>query len=465
MAPLTIRTITLTLTYLHYYTCKFIPGRYLSLVHLRRLASWVQPGHKVSLTIRQEPYLAGCLTLAEAAGLIHHHTGFWMVTPDIYTWLKATPAAQIKQLLRPLINQAGWQQIVKQSGLHNTIPDHLAVYWQQQLLRQANPEPIEPQPVSWHKVTTEGWSLCLPETLAPYLWFHLNQLGEWQPGQPLYCSPLTIAQAVGKGYGLGMVRTLLRRATGQPLPEVAESVLAEWFGRVGEVQLRPVYLLTTRQADQLARILQNRRLRKHIQEVIGPRQAIARATITPSLQRWLTQQGVLLHTTKPLGAIDPYRTGQKPAPDHTWLALRVLSGIGELVPLPVPVPQVNETLASLALAEEQVSELEGLAQQIVEGMRQAIRGRDAFFPATEPTDTLLFTQLQMAITDGYDVEISYQSLVDKQPYPRRVSPLWLEEKGELLYLHAYCHLAEAERIFRLDRIHHCMPVQGNDSSL
>lgn len=428
MAPITIRTITLTLTYLHYYTCKFIPGRYLTLVHLRQLASWVQPGHKVSLTIRQEPYLAGCLMLAEAAGLIHHQTGFWMVTPDIYTWLKATPAAQIKQLLRPLINQSGWQQIMKQSGLQNTIPDHLAVYWQQQLLRQANPEPTESQLASWQKMTTEECSLCLPETLSPYLWFHLNQPGEWQPGKPLRCTPLTIAQAAGKGYGLATVRALLRQATGQPLPEIVERTLVEWFGHLVEIQLRPVYLLTTKQAHQLTQILQNRRLRKHIQEVIGPRQAIARAAMIPSLQRWLAQQGVLLHTIKPLGAIDPDRTPPKPGPDHIWLALRVLSGLGELVPLPVPVPQVNETLASLALAEEQVSELEGMAQQVVEGLRQAIRGRDAFFPAREPTDAHLLSQLQAAIASGSDVEISYQSLVDKQPYARMVSPLWLEEK-------------------------------------
>src|SRR5690606_26164255 len=113
------------------------------------------------------------------------------------------------------------------------------------------------------------------------------------------------------------------------------------------------------------------------------------------------------------------------------------------------------------LTEEQLTELEGLAKQIVDGVRQAIRGRDAFFPAEEPADPEILTCLQEAIAEEQDVEITYQSLVDKQPYPRRVSPLWLEEKGELLYLHAYCHLAEAERVYRLDRIHHCMRVQGN----
>lgn len=453
MTPITIRAVTLTLTYLHYYTCKFIPGRYLTIAHLRGLASWIQPGDGVNLTIRREPYLAGCLTLAEAAGLIHHQSGFWMVTPDIYSWLKATPAAQIKHLLQPLINESGWRQIVRLSGLQGAIPDHLSLYWRQQLLRQANPEPTEWQPASWHKVTTKGWCLCLPETLSPYLWFHLNQLGEWQPGKPLCCTSLTIAQAAAKGYGLATVRTLLRQATGQPLPKIVESTVTEWFTHLGGVKVRAVHLLTTKQGDQLAQILQNRRLRKHIQEVIGPRQAITRATIIPSLQRWLAQQGVLLSTIKSAATIKPGHKSHEPAVDHTWLALRVLSGLGELIPLPVPVPQVNQTLASLSLSEERLSELEGVAQELLAGLHQAIRGRDAFFPANDPTNVVLLSQLQAAIADEYDVEISYQSLVDKQPYPRIVSPLWLDEKGELFYLHAYCHLAEAERVFRLDRIH------------
>jgi hypothetical protein len=33
-----------------------------------------------------------------------------------------------------------------------------------------------------------------------------------------------------------------------------------------------------------------------------------------------------------------------------------------------------------------------------------------------------------------------------------VRPLWLEQRADLYYLHAYCYRAEAERVFRLDRV-------------
>jgi predicted DNA-binding transcriptional regulator YafY len=38
------------------------------------------------------------------------------------------------------------------------------------------------------------------------------------------------------------------------------------------------------------------------------------------------------------------------------------------------------------------------------------------------------------------------------PRRRTVQPLWLEQRGNLHYLHGYCYLAEADRVFRLDRV-------------
>lgn len=463
LTPLSVRTVALTLAYLHHYTCKYIPGRWLSVTHLRGLARWVQPGHEVTRSIRDEPFLAGCLVLAEAAELVERQSGFWLVTPATYEWLKAPLSAQIKRLLQPLINRTGWQQYVEACGLGRTIPEHLSLYWQQQLLRQSQQSDGSSPHVTWHKVGTDVWFLRLPDTLSPYLLFHLNQIGEWQPGQALRCTALTMAQAVQRGYSLTSVRTLLRRAMGKPLPDECEVTLTGWFEHLNDYRLRRVYLLSTRRAEQLQEILANRRLRQRIVEVIGPRQVIVQADMVASLNRWLERQGRIIQMEKKMIKAQE-KLGQLPAA-QTWLAVRVLAGLGEMIPLPAPVPSIHAAMAEHDLTEEQLTELDGLAQQIVDGVRQAIRGRDAFFPAEEPANSEILACLQEAVVEERDVEITYQSLVDKQPYPRRVSPLWLEEKGELLYLHAYCHLAEAERVFRLDRIHHCMPVQGNDSSL
>ena len=81
-----------------------------------------------------------------------------------------------------------------------------------------------------------------------------------------------------------------------------------------------------------------------------------------------------------------------------------------------------------------------------------MRGRDAFFPAPEEPPQELIDHIQQAMAAEQWLDIAYQSLVDRRPYWRRVYPLRLEARGRLYYLHAYCALAEADRIFRLDRI-------------
>jgi predicted DNA-binding transcriptional regulator YafY len=51
------------------------------------------------------------------------------------------------------------------------------------------------------------------------------------------------------------------------------------------------------------------------------------------------------------------------------------------------------------------------------------------------------------------IDLTYQALGECTPTCRRVYPLRLEERGSLVHLHAYCTLAEANRTFRLDRVH------------
>jgi predicted DNA-binding transcriptional regulator YafY len=53
------------------------------------------------------------------------------------------------------------------------------------------------------------------------------------------------------------------------------------------------------------------------------------------------------------------------------------------------------------------------------------------------------------------LSIACQALGDGEPHHRLVEPLRLEERGQLYYLYACCYRAEADRVFRLDRLHEC----------
>jgi predicted DNA-binding transcriptional regulator YafY len=60
--------------------------------------------------------------------------------------------------------------------------------------------------------------------------------------------------------------------------------------------------------------------------------------------------------------------------------------------------------------------------------------------------------LRQAIAHRRLARIAYTSAQASLPTERVIRPLRLESHGDIWYLHAYCTLAQAERLFRLDRI-------------
>jgi hypothetical protein len=280
------------------------------------------------------------------------------------------------------------------------------------------------------------------------------QLGHWSPGQALRCTPVTLAEATERGYSFSIVEGLLAAATGAPLPAEKRRQLVEWTSRQGTYRLRPVYLLSTKQPQQLAAVAADGRLRRHFQAQIAPRHAIVAPALIAPLGRWLAQRGFLL-------AAPPMTAESAGDPDavYTWLGLRLLTGLAGLVELPFRPPYSSLAQAEARLEPQQLTDLEAQAEAIVDSLRAAIRGRDAFFPANEPADLERLALIQQALAQERQLDIAYQSLVDDAPHRRRVEPLRLEQRGALYYLHAYCHLAEADRVFRLDRIHACAIVE------
>jgi predicted DNA-binding transcriptional regulator YafY len=108
--------------------------------------------------------------------------------------------------------------------------------------------------------------------------------------------------------------------------------------------------------------------------------------------------------------------------------------------------------ASQHISETEISNLEATAATILTSLRQAISGRDAFFPARDPVAPDTINQIYRAIERETPLAIAYQALGDLKASYRQVQPLRLEKRGNLYYLHAYCYRAETNLTFRLDRI-------------
>jgi hypothetical protein len=148
--------------------------------------------------------------------------------------------------------------------------------------------------------------------------------------------------------------------------------------------------------------------------------------------------------------------------ENLWLSTRVLVGLRGLLPVSAVPPTLTLSELTGRLTPLKLEHLEHQAQRILEVVSSAIRGRDAFFPPCTPVSREVINLVTDAIEQETTLEISYQSLADYQPRPRCVSPLRLEQKGSLYYLHAYCYRAERNLTFRLDRVHALQPGDSAD---
>ncbi len=70
--------------------------------------------------------------------------------------------------------------------------------------------------------------------------------------------------------------------------------------------------------------------------------------------------------------------------------------------------------------------------------------------------------VQQAILETFDLKIDYFSRQRGEMNTRRISPVALEAET---YLRAYCHARGAERVFRLNRITRCVPINGRPKEI
>ena len=442
---LTLHTFTHLLAYLHYYTPKRLPGRWLAARHLRQLAARIGLPRPDLRALRRHPLLAAHVALAHAAGLVAPDSDRFSLQPGATDWLHAAEAEQIAGLLDAFAAPA-WSAAVQHLKLDACLTLDYVTYLRQQLARRPEAN-ASPAPARWLQAGAAAWRLALPRRPPPWLLFDLLQLGEWQPEDALVLTPLTIASAPRRGYGRPAILWLLEQATQEPLSPGRAQQIDAWLRQGRAYSLRTVTLLSAAQDTQLATLYANRRLRPHLLEQLSPRHAIVAPDAAPKLARWLARQALPLQdaTAPPLGA------ASLPA-GYIWLGLRLLVGLGELIPLPYPAPHGALATAAAVLMPEQLTVLEQRARCVLDALRAALHGRDAFFPAPNHAYLGWVELLERAIAHQQTLCMHYQALGAVQPGIRRILPLRLERRGALIYLHAYCYRAEANLVFRLDRI-------------
>ena len=453
---LTPQTTTRCLAYIHYYTPKLsLKGQFLCARDLRGLAGWIGEPAPAVRRLRDHVLLAGHLVLLQAADFLQSVGGSLQLSQPVSSWLCLSRPDQIESLIAITSAEERWQKTVNDLELQDTLDFAFSTFLTQTLARQLDSKPEEYHPAVWMSEQADeedqGWYLHLPSSLPSRLLFDLLQLGTLEPDHNLlHLSPLSIASFPACAYGRDHIRWLLESATQCPLPREKQIQLQRWLKRADAYQVNGP-LLSTANPGQMRAVLENRRLKGHVFQQIGPRQALVDRAVLPHLRRWLAKRGYPLNQPS-AHAERGEEVGEEADLASHWLGLRLQIGLQKMLPLPYPAPTGQLFALSKRMPAAAVEELELLAQKLLSDLEQTIQGRDAFFPARQCPTSDLIKRLETAISREQTISISYQALGRPEPQIHQVEPLRLQRRNQLLYLYAYSYRAEAYLTFRLDRV-------------
>lgn len=262
-----------------------------------------------------------------------------------------------------------------------------------------------------------------------------------------------------QGESAAALLTRLNTVAQRPLNGAEIATLNVWASAVDRMHIRQLTVLEVTDPDILARLQHSQRGRRLLLHTLGRRAVAVDEGKLPLLVRRLTaQEGVPPRVTVP-PAVPPANPalGQGGAA-LLWLAARVYRVLGEVLPLPVHIPTaLLEHLAAQA-DPGALTSAEGAVQCVRAALQNALAGRTAFPMWGQSTlrvaDSL--AAIEYALAEGQALALDYYTAGRDEVTHRVVEPYRIEHRstrhGDEVYLVAFCHRAQAERVFRVDRI-------------
>jgi hypothetical protein len=321
-----------------------------------------------------------------------------------------------------------------------------------------------PPPLAWKTGATcaarwravDGDALCLRVTwdTAPHIQLALAQFSMEDATAPEaddlhdhhYCfTSASIAQAAARGASIALFWQMLT-ALDLPLHGAEALRLRQWWEEaVNPIRIALLPILRTRDAAQLAQLVQSAVVKPFLTEVISPTTAIVTGDI----------DALIVHL-RGAGLPVANNTSSDPAsPDDKgilWLAGQLFHYLGRYLPLPAPIDthQLDQLFASQSAFQQAM--LQSQLDRLVEHLADLLDNLPLTPPAA-PSDPAQWQEtINTAIERTQSLQITYFSAGRNLITRRRIDPYWLEEHRGLPYLRAYCHNADRVLTFRLDRI-------------
>lgn len=267
-------------------------------------------------------------------------------------------------------------------------------------------------------------------------------------------------RALQRGATAEALLTQLNTVAQRPLTGAEVATLTAWAAGAARMRVQRLTVLEVSDPEILARLQHSRRGRQLVLRTLGRRAVAVDEGKLPLLVRRLTQQ----EDAPPWVELPQTTTSEqdrglgKGGAALLWLAARVYRDLGKVLPLPAALPdEVLERLAA-QLAPGDLTAAEASAQRVRAALQDAFAGRSAFPMWTQPTLKIeeSLPIIEQALQDGLALELAYYTAGRDETTRRIVEPYRIERRctryGEELYLVGFCRRAQAERVFRLDRI-------------
>jgi hypothetical protein len=336
-----------------------------------------------------------------------------------------------------------------------------------------------PRPVHWQ---LNGWELHTPYPPDwALLWMLETYLDPCAPGVYPLDTP-ALRRAVQRGaWGddrLPPLALVLECGLGEP----PHPTLLARLAAQPRLHARCGVVLEFNDARHLARLRRQRSLRLELDELLSPRHAFLDAWHAPRLLRRLLRRGLIdqqaldnllpeieppVEVKKDGRRATPGTPGQRlPRSDRQYLiSLYLLAeelgdsrnpwlrppAVWRPAPFPVPPPGLLARLAN-GLSSAECGAAARRASVFLERLappHPVSSEADAWPVYPDPDLTL---RLEQAIARQETLDAFYHAVGRPAPEHRRLTPLLVEQRGARFYLLAYCHLRQANRTFRLDRL-------------
>ncbi|MCS6846973.1 MAG: helicase-associated domain-containing protein [Anaerolineae bacterium] len=251
-----------------------------------------------------------------------------------------------------------------------------------------------------------------------------------------------VRRALARGATAQQIIGALEGMTGDALPPAIGDAIHAWAGAFGRLRVYRAALIEARDAQLWADLLRQRGIRACVRPLSARAAAIKPGKVRALIRR-LERRGVPAQVTLAPSPDAPHPR-QRTALAQLYLAVRLCHRLAGAIP--------SHLLPPYALALDLERQIEPLEVEAVAALVETVTGSadDEEAERADPDDVL--NAAAAALAERGAMDIRYRGRGDRVAAWRRIEPRRLEWHSGIAYVVAWCHRAQAERMFRADRI-------------